>query len=66
MMWIVKNQELVVSYWNYEDYKYKLENWLDINMNLFDESAEMDLVLTEKLWEKEAKRLKDKFTRRKK
>lgn len=66
MMWIVKNQELVVSYWNYEDYKYKLENWLDINMNLFDESAEMDLVLTEKLWEKEAKRLKNKFTRRKK
>lgn len=66
MMWFVKNQELVVSYRNYEDYKYKLENWLDINMNLFDESAEMDLVLTEKLWEKEAKRLKDKFTRRKK
>lgn len=66
IMWLIKDQELVVSYWNYEDYKYKIENWLDINMNLFDESAEMDLVLSEKLWEKEAKRLKDKFTRRKK
>lgn len=66
MMWLIKDNELTVSYGNYEDYKYKIENWLDINMNLFDESAEMDLVLTEKLGEKEAKRLKDKFTRRKK
>lgn len=66
IMWLIKDQELVVSYGNYEDYKYKIENWLDINMNLFDESAEMDLVLSEKLGEKEAKRLKDKFTRRKK
>lgn len=66
MMWLIKDNELTISYGNYEDYKYKIENWLDINMNLFDESAEMDLVLTEKLGEKEAKRLKDKFTRRKK
>lgn len=66
MMWLVKDWELTVSYWNYEDYKYKMEHGLDISMNLFDESAEMDLVLVDKLWEKEAKRLKDKFTRKRK
>jgi len=64
-IWIIKNNELFLSYWNYEDYKYKIEHWLDINMNLFDESQEMNLVLIEKLWEKEAKRLKEKFTRKK-
>ncbi len=66
IMWIIRDWELTVSYWNYEDYRYKLEHWIDIEMNLFDESAEMDMVLLEKLWEKEAKRIKDKFTRRKK
>ena len=65
-MWIVKDQELTVSYWNYEDYMYKLEYWIDINMNLFEASSEMDFVLIDKLWEKEAKRLKDKFTRKRK
>ncbi len=65
-LWIIKNQELILSYWNYEDYRYKLENWIDIEMNLFDESAEMDMVLLEKLWEKELKRIKDKFARKKK
>lgn len=58
MMWLIKDNELTVSYGNYEDYKYKIENWLDINMNLFDESAEMDLVLTEKLGEKRSKKTK--------
>ena len=43
-----------------------MENGIDISMNLFDESAEMDMVLLEKLWEKESKRIKDKFTRKKK
>lgn len=66
MMWIIRDWELSISYWNYEDYKYKMEHGLDIEMNLFDESAEMDMVLLEKLWEKEAKRIKDKFTRKKK
>lgn len=66
IMWIIRNWELTVSYWNYEDYRYKLEHWIDIEMNLFDESAEMDMVLLEKLWEKEAKRIKDKFTRKRK
>lgn len=66
IMWIIRDGELTVSYGNYEDYRYKLEHGIDIEMNLFDESAEMDMVLLEKLWEKEAKRIKDKFTRRKK
>jgi len=65
VIWLIKNWELTVSYWNYEDYKYKIEHGIDISMNLFDESAEMDMVLIEKLWEKEAKRIKEKFTRRK-
>ncbi len=66
IMWIIRDWELTISYGNYEDYRYKLEHGIDIEMNLFDESAEMDMVLLEKLWEKEAKRIKDKFTRRKK
>lgn len=66
IMWIIRDWELTVSYWNYEDYRYKLEHGIDISMNLFDESAEMDMVLLEKLGEKEAKRLKDKFTRKRK
>lgn len=66
IMWIIRDGELTVSYGNYEDYRYKMEHGIDISMNLFDESAEMDMVLLEKLWEKEAKRIKDKFTRKKK
>lgn len=66
LMWVIKDGELTVSYGNYEDYRYKLEHGIDIEMNLFDESAEMEMVLMEKLWEKEAKRLKDKFTRKRK
>ena len=49
LMWVIKNQELSVSYGNYEDYRYKLEHGIDIEMNLFDESAEMEMVLMEKL-----------------
>jgi hypothetical protein len=37
-----------------------------MDMTLFDEEAELSLVLQEKLWEKEFKRLKDKFKGRKK
>ncbi|MBW7954909.1 ABC-F family ATP-binding cassette domain-containing protein [Candidatus Gracilibacteria bacterium] len=65
-LWIIKDQELILSYGNYEDYRYKLENGIDIEMNLFDESAEMDMVLLEKVGEKELKRIKDKFARKKK
>jgi len=64
-MWIVRDGELVVSYGNYEDYLYKAQHGIDIAMNLFDESAEMDMVLLEKLGEKEAKRIKEKYGRKK-
>ncbi len=60
-MWFIKDWELSISYWNYEDYKFKLENNLDMDFDLYDEEAQLNLVLTEKLWEKEAKRLKNKF-----
>lgn len=63
--WIIKEWELVLCYWNYEDYRYKEENGLDFDASLFDESAQMDLVLEEKLWENEAKRIKNKFSRKK-
>ena len=66
IIWIVRDGELKVSYWNYEDYKYKLENGIDIEMNLLDASQEMDFVLVEKVWEREAKRLRDKFSRKRK
>lgn len=66
IIWIIKDNELSISYWNYEDYLYKKEHWIDININLFDPSLEMDIVLEEKVWKKEAKRLRDKFSRNKK
>jgi len=60
-IWIIKDGELSVSYWNYEDYKYKQEHWIDMDMSLFDEEWQLNLVLEEKLGEKEFKRLKTKF-----
>ncbi|MDD2907275.1 MAG: ABC-F family ATP-binding cassette domain-containing protein [Candidatus Gracilibacteria bacterium] len=60
-IWFITNNELSVSYGNYEDYRYKLEFNLDMDMSLFDEEAELNLVLEEKLGEKEFKRLKNKF-----
>lgn len=60
-IWFIDNNELSVSYWNYEDYKFKQEHNIDMDMSLFDEEAQLNLVLEEKLWEKQFKRLKDKF-----
>lgn len=60
-IWIIKNEELIVSYWNYEDYKYKEEHGINMDMSLFDEEWQLNLVLEEKLGEKEVKRLKNKF-----
>nr|MDD3719733.1 ABC-F family ATP-binding cassette domain-containing protein [Candidatus Gracilibacteria bacterium] len=60
-IWIIKNSELIVSYGNYEDYKYKEEHGIDMDMSLFDEEGQLNLVLEEKLGEKEVKRLKNKF-----
>lgn len=63
-MWFIKEWELSISYWNYEDYRFKLEHNLNMDMNLYDEEAELNLVLEEKLWEREAKRLKNKFSKK--
>jgi ATP-binding cassette subfamily F protein 3 len=60
-IWIIKDSELIVSYWNYEDYRYKLEFGINMDMSLFDEEWQLNFVLEEKLGEKEVKRLKNKF-----
>jgi len=62
-IWFIDKWELSVSYWNYEDYKFKLEHNIDMDVNIFDEEAELNLVLEEKLWERQFKKLKDKFAR---
>jgi ATP-binding cassette subfamily F protein 3 len=62
-IWFINNWELSVSYWNYEDYKFKLEHNIEMDINIFDEEAELNLVLEEKLWEKQFKKLKEKFAR---
>ncbi|MDD3144603.1 MAG: ABC-F family ATP-binding cassette domain-containing protein [Candidatus Gracilibacteria bacterium] len=64
-IWFITNNELSVSYGNYEDYRYKLEFNLDMDMSLFDEEAQLNLVLEEKLGEREFKRLKEKFSGKK-
>ena len=60
-IWFINKWELSISYWNYEDYKFKLEHNLEMDMNLFDEEAQLNLVLEEKLWERELKKIKNKF-----
>ncbi len=60
-IWFIQDWELSISYWNYEDYRFKLENWIDMDFNLFDEEAELNLVLEEKLSERQIKRMKNKF-----
>jgi ATP-binding cassette subfamily F protein 3 len=61
-IWFINEWELSVSYWNYEDYKFKLEHNIEMDVNIFDEEAELNLVLEEKLWERQFKKLKDKFS----
>ncbi len=65
-IWIIEDGELIISYWNYEDYKYKRERWINLDMSLFNIDGELDLVLEEKLWVIEARRIKEKFARRRK
>lgn len=60
-VWFINDGELSVSYGNYEDYRFKVEHKLDMDMHLYDEEAQLNLVLEEKLWEKTFKKLKDKF-----
>ncbi len=60
-IWFITNSELSISYWNYEDYKFKLEHNIGMDINIFDEEAQLNLVLEEKLWERELKKIKNKF-----
>lgn len=64
-LWIIEDGELVVSYGNYEDFLYKRERGIDLDMSLFDADGELDLVLEEKLGAIEARRIKEKFARKK-
>ncbi|RKW24998.1 ABC transporter ATP-binding protein [Candidatus Gracilibacteria bacterium] len=61
-IWFISEGELSVSYGNYEDYKFKLENNIDMDLSLWDQEAELNLVLEEKLGEKAFKRIKEKFS----
>ena len=61
-IWFINDWELSVSYWNYEDYKFKLEHNIEMDVNVFDEEAELNMVLEDKLWERQFKKLKDKFS----
>lgn len=60
-IWFIEWEELSISYWNYEDYQYKKDHNIEMDLNLFDEEAELNMVLEEKLWENEFKRLKNKL-----
>lgn len=64
-IWFIEGWELSISYWNYEDYQYKKDHNIEMDLNLFDEEAELNMVLEEKLWENEFKRLKNKFEKKK-
>lgn len=63
-IWFIENNELSISYWNYEDYQYKKDHNIEMDMSLFDEEAQLNLVLEEKLWETEFKKLKNKFSKK--
>ena len=65
-IWFISDGELSLCYGNYEDYRFKLSHNISMDINIFDEQAELNLVLEEKLWEREFKRLKDKFGKNKK
>ena len=60
-IWFITEWELSVSYGNYEDYRFKLENGIDMDFNIYDEEAELNLVLEEKLSDRQIKRMKSKF-----
>ena len=64
-LWIIEDGELSLSYGNYEDYRYKKERWISLDMSLFDAEWEMNIVLEEKLWAVEARRIREKFARKK-
>lgn len=65
-IWFISKWELSLSYGNYEDYEFKKSHNLNMDFQLFDEQAQLSLVLEEKLGSKEFKRVKDRFSRSKK
>lgn len=48
-IWFIAENELSLCYGNYEDYRFKLQYNISMDMHLFDEQAELNLVLEEKL-----------------
>jgi len=65
-LWIIEDGELIISYGNYEDYRFKRERGISLDMSLFDADGELDIVLEEKLWAIEMRRIREKFARKKK
>ncbi len=65
-LWVVREGNLFVSYGNYDDYVYKIVKGLSFDADIFQEAQELDLALVEKLGEREARRMRDKFLRRRK
>ncbi len=60
-IWFIESWELSISYGSYADYKYKQEKGLDMDMSLFDEEAQLNLVLEDKLWKSWVRKIKNKF-----
>jgi ATP-binding cassette, subfamily F, member 3 len=65
-LWVIEAAELRVSYGNYDDYRQKKAFGLPYDTILINDEGEMDLLLEEKLGPAEAKRIKEKYSRRKK
>ena len=65
-VWFITEWELSISYGNYEDYRFKVEHNLGMDMVLFDEEAQLNLVLEDKLWKKQFKRMQEKFGKKRK
>jgi ATP-binding cassette, subfamily F, member 3 len=65
-LWIIEDGELIISYGNYDDYRFKRERGISLDMSLFDADGELDLVLEDKLGAIEMRRIREKFARKKK
>lgn len=48
-IWFISDGELSLCYGNYEDYRFKLSHNISMDINIFDEQAELNLVLEQKL-----------------
>jgi ATP-binding cassette subfamily F protein 3 len=64
-LWIIEDGELILSYGNYDDYRFKRERGISLDMSLFDADGELDIVLEEKLGAVEMRRIREKFARKK-